>query len=70
MLHGSPRGGGHGFDVEVLDPDHVEAASKAGGGLLHPVLATVAIPGLQPCDQEVWVSHGREGVDVAVSVKK
>jgi hypothetical protein len=32
VLHGPPLRAGHTLDVEVLDPDHVEAASKARGG--------------------------------------
>ncbi len=51
VRHGPPRRAGHTFDVEVLDSDHVEAAGKAGGGLLDPVFAPVAVPGLQLADQ-------------------
>jgi hypothetical protein len=51
ILHGSGSGAGHAFDVEVLDPDHVEPAGEVGAGFLNPVLAPVAIPGLQPADQ-------------------
>jgi hypothetical protein len=51
VLHGPPRGAGHGVDVQVLDPDHVEAAGQVGAGLLNPVLAPVTFPGLQPADQ-------------------
>ena len=50
MLQGSPRGGGHGFDVEVLDPDHVEPCGEVGGGLLDPVFAPVAAGGLQSAE--------------------
>jgi hypothetical protein len=49
--YGSPRGAGHGFDVEVLDPDHVEPASKSGAGLLDPVFAPVSAGRVQRCDQ-------------------
>jgi hypothetical protein len=51
LLDGSPRRSGHGLDVEVLDPDHVEAAGEVCGGLFYPVLAPVAIPGFQQADQ-------------------
>src|ERR1035437_6492334 len=51
LLDGSPRGAGHTFDVEVLDPDHVEASGEVGGGLLDPVFAPVTVPGFQPADQ-------------------
>ena len=51
ILHGSPRGAGHGLDVEVLDPDHVEPSGEVGAGFLNPVFAPVAIPGFQLCDQ-------------------
>src|ERR1035437_2316558 len=45
ILHGSGSGGSHAFDVEVLDPDHVEPGSEVGAGFLKPVFAPVAIPG-------------------------
>src|ERR1035437_8551144 len=51
LLDGSPSGAGHTFDVEVLDPDHVEASGEVGGGLLDPVFAPVTVFGFQPCDQ-------------------
>src|ERR1035437_6946438 len=51
LLHGPPSRAGHTFDVEVLDSDHVEASSKACGGLLDPVFAPVSVPGLQLADQ-------------------
>ena len=51
LFHGSGSGASHGFDVEVLDPDHVEPAGEVGGGSLNPVFAPVAIPGFQLCDQ-------------------
>ena len=41
VLDGPSCGSGHTFDVEVLDPDHVEALGKACGGLLNPVLTPV-----------------------------
>jgi hypothetical protein len=47
---GAARGARHGADVEVLNPDHVEAAGQVGGGLLHPVLAPVCFAGLQTGD--------------------
>ena len=50
-LDGSPRGAGHGLDVEVLDPDHVETGGEIAAGLLNPVLAPVNLPGFQPADQ-------------------
>jgi hypothetical protein len=51
ILHGSGSGASHAFDVEVLDPDHVEPGSEVGAGFLKPVFAPVAIPGFQPADQ-------------------
>src|ERR1035437_5035446 len=51
ILHGSGSGGSHAFDVEVLDPDHVEPGSEVGAGFLKPVFAPVAIAGFQPADQ-------------------
>ncbi len=51
ILHGSGSGAGHAFDVEVLDPDHVEPAGEVGAGFLKPVFAPVAIAGFQPADQ-------------------
>jgi hypothetical protein len=49
--HGSPRGAGHGFEVEVLDSDHVGPAGEVGAGFLGPVFAPVSVFGFQPCDQ-------------------
>src|ERR1035437_3687855 len=51
VLHGPSRRAGHAFDVEVLDPDHVEAEGEVGAGFLKPVFAPVAIAGFQPADQ-------------------
>jgi hypothetical protein len=51
VRHGPPSGAGHGLDVEVLEADHVEPAGEVGAGLLGPVLAPVALPGLQLADQ-------------------
>src|SRR5665647_1401495 len=50
LLHGSPRSARHTFDVEVLDPDHVETGGEVSAGFLHPVFAPVAVPGFQPAD--------------------
>src|ERR1035437_6847563 len=60
ILHGSGSGAGHAFDVEVLDPDHVEPGSEVGAGFLKPVFAPVAIGGFQLADQ---------GPDLAAAVR-
>jgi hypothetical protein len=53
LLNSSPGRSGHPFDVEALNPDHIKASGKVCGGLLNPVLATVAVPGLHRSDQSL-----------------
>jgi hypothetical protein len=42
---------GHALNVEVLDPDQVEPASKARAGLLDPVFAPIRFPRAQLSDR-------------------
>jgi hypothetical protein len=39
---------GHATDIQILDSDGVEAARQMGGGLLHPITATICLAGAQP----------------------
>ena len=45
------RGPGHGPDLQVLDPDHVEPPRDVRAGLLRPVPAPVRLPGPQAGDR-------------------
>jgi hypothetical protein len=45
------RGPSHVCDLQVLDPDHVEAPGDVRTGLLHPVLPPVRLAGAQPGDR-------------------
>jgi hypothetical protein len=50
-VFGRPLGGaGHVSDVQVLEPNHVEATCEVGRGLLTPVLALVRLPYPQSSD--------------------
>ncbi len=47
---GALRGSGHVVDLQVFDPDQVEAACQVRARLLGPVLPPVRFPGAQPGD--------------------
>ena len=51
--NGATRRTGHACDLEILDPDHVEPAGKAGARLFAPVLASVGLVALQPGDGQL-----------------
>src|SRR5690606_8753171 len=52
-VEGAFRRADHVGDLQVLDDDHVEPAREDGGGLLHPVLAPIALTGPQPGDGQL-----------------
>jgi hypothetical protein len=44
----APRGSSHAAHIQILDADRREPARQIGGGLLHPVTATICFTGAQP----------------------
>jgi hypothetical protein len=53
FLPAAPGGSDHLLDLEVFNPDYVEAPCDIGGGLLCPVPTPVRLAGAQPRDSEL-----------------